>query len=360
MIHRFEKTIAMLICLLIFVCGSFAAAESDGRTEIILSLAGDCTLASDEPLHSMPDSFVGVMEAHGNDYTYPLANARDLFANDDFTLVNLECVLTDRASFRNEKLYLNFRGPASYVNILTEGSVEGVSMSNNHALDYGIDGLKDCQANLTNADILWAYNNNYFTFERKGVRFAVFSFRRYYMEVYYQWLEEAIQRVKEEEDVDFVIVCLHHGEEYEEKHNDHDQTRFAHHAIDYGADLVVGTHPHVLQGIEVYKNRLIFYSLGNFSFGGNNRPYAASIPTAVMQVRLSFEDRQLVSSQFTVHPFHATGTTPYSNYQPVPVTGSDAKQIMDILQSDTPFPLNPYVEGVGAVQDIIYANSEKE
>ena len=335
---------------------NWESAQADAETvDILLSLAGDCTIAADEKYHSMPESFIGVMKAQGNDYSYPLALAQPYFANDDFTLVNLECVLTDRARLRNTDLYMNFRGPASYVNILTQGSVEGVSMSNNHALDYGTDGLLDCQANLSAAGVKWAYNNNYFTFERKGVKFAVFSFRRYYMEVYYQWLEETIARVKQEENVDFVIVCLHHGEEYEAKHNNYDQTRFAHHAIDYGADLVVGTHPHVLQGIEVYKNRLILYSLGNFSFGGNNRPYAASIPTAVMQVNLTFRQNCLESSQLTIYPFHATGTQPYSNYQPVPVSGAEAQEVMAIIQSDTPFPLNPYIEGQGAVQDIIYA-----
>ena len=330
--------------------------EASDAVDILISLAGDCTIAADEKYHSMPESFVGVMEANGNDYRYPLALAQPWFANDDYTLVNLECVLTDNAWMRNTSLYMNFRGPAAYTNILTQGSVEGVSMSNNHALDYGSEGLKDCQANLTAAGVQWAYNNNYFTFERKGVKFAVFSFRRYYMEVYYQWLEEAIPQVKRDEGVDFVIVCLHHGEEYEVRHNDYDQTRFAHHAIDHGADLVVGTHPHVLQGLEVYKNRLIMYSIGNFSFGGNNRPYTASIPTAIMQVNLQFQKEKLQSTQLTIYPFRTTATEPYSNYQPLPVTGAQAQEVMDIIQNDTPFPLNPYVEGQGAVQDIIYAN----
>ena len=354
--RRFLLFVLCLLCCAVHPAALAEKPSGGDRTEIILSLAGDCTLGSDEPLHSVDDSFVGFLRNLGDDFAYPLALAQDLFASDDFTLVNLEGIISDKFSFRNTDLYLNFRGPASYVNILTQGSVEGVSMSNNHALDYGIDGLHDCQSNLDDAGVLWAYNQHYFTFERKGIKFAVFSFRRYYMEVYYQWLEAEISRVKSEEDVDFVIVCLHHGEEYEEKHNDHDQTRFAHHAIDYGADLVVGTHPHVLQGLEVYKNRLIFYSIGNFSFGGNNRPYAASIPTAVMEVHLTFENKTLYASQYTIHPFHTTGTTPYSNYQPVPVSGADAKEVMDIIQSDTPFQLNPWIEGIGAVQDIIYAN----
>ena len=178
------------------------------------------------------------------------------------------------------------------------------------------------------------------------------------MEVYYKWIETEIPRMKAEDGVDAVIICLHHGTEYQEGHNDEEQTRFAHHAIDSGADLVVGTHPHVLHGIEIYKGRVIFYSLGNFSFGGNNKPFAASIPTCVMSVELTIQNDALYSTQYTIHPFHATGTQPQSNYQPVPVTGEDAQEVMDILQSDTPFTLNPFVEGVGAVQDIVYANEQ--
>ena len=349
------------LLLLILLTFSFACVHAeDSRTEVLISLAGDCILGSDQPLFNAKDSFVGVLKAQSNDYSYPLALAQDLFGADDFTLVNLECMLTDKASAINSSLYTNFRGPASYVNILTQGSVEGVSMSNNHALDFGQTGLLDCQKNLDAAGVKWAYNQTYFTFEKENIKFAVFSFRRYYMEVYYTWLEQEIARIKAEEGVDFVIVCLHHGEEYAEKHNDYDQTRFAHHAIDYGADLVVGTHPHVLQGIEIYKNRLIFYSLGNFSFGGNNKPFEASIPAAVMQVKLTFGGEALSSSQLTIYPFHTTGTTPYSNYQPTPVTGSDAQEVMDILQRDTPFQLNPFIEGEGAVQDIIYTNNQKQ
>ena len=328
----------------------------DNRTSLLISLAGDCILGTDNPIHGEADSFVGVMLAQGNDYSYPLKLAQPLFAHDDFTLVNLECMLTDKEQYIDNSLWTNFRGPAAYVNILTEGSVEGVSMSNNHALDFKVDGLWDCQKNLDNAGVLWAYNTDYFTFEKDDVKVAVFSFRRYFMEKYWNWIETEFPLIREEEDVDYIIICLHHGEEYQANHNDHDQTRFARHAIDHGADLVVGTHPHVLQGIEIYKNRLILYSIGNFSFGGNNQPKPPSIPTAVFQVNLEFDENELYSTQLTIHPFHVTGTQPMNNYQPTPVTGEAAQEVMDILQNDTPFPLNPFVEGVGAVQEIIYAN----
>lgn len=348
-------TLLAALCTLGTALGE-GAQPTGAPTSVLISLAGDCILGSDEPLHGEASSFVGVMRAQGNDYSYPLKLAQPLFAHDDFTLVNLECMLTDDRRYMNKDLFTNFRGPASYVNILTEGSVEGVSMSNNHALDYGVGGLKSCQANLDAAGVKWAYNDTYFIFEKDGVKIAVFSFRRYFMEVYWEWFEDVVPRMKAQGICDAVIVCLHHGTEYQTHHNIEEQTRFAHHAIDYGADLVVGTHPHVLHGVEIYKNRLIFYSIGNFSFGGNKEPKPASIPTCVMQVNMVFDDNGLFSQQFTVFPFHATGTTPMNNYQPTPVTGAQAQHVMDLLQRDTPFPLNPYVEGEGAVQDIIYCN----
>ena len=351
-----RRLISIFLIFSVIIPFCYASAESTDQVEIVLSLAGDCILGSDEPLHGAADSFVGIMRANGNDYSYPLSLAQDFFANDDYTLINLECVLTDKRQGRNNELFTNFRGPADYVNILIEGSVEGVSLSNNHALDYSQLGLADCQKNLDAAGIQWAYNQTYFTFERKGIKFAVFSFRRSYMETYYTWLEKEMQRLRTDEDVDFIVVCLHHGVEYEPRHNDYDQERFAHHAIDYGADLVVGTHPHVLQGIEVYKNRLIFYSLGNFSFGGNKEVKEAANPTAVMEIRLTFSQSELYSSQLVIHPFHESGTSPKNNYQPTPVSGDEAQDVMKRLQDDTPFTLKPYIDGEGAVQDIIYAN----
>ena len=233
-----RKLTALLLALLICLPLSGLAEEQKDLTTVRITLVGDCILGSDEPLHSEKDSLVGMIRAMGNDYAYPFKYAKDFFEQDDYTLINLECVLTDKKSYKNASLYTNFRGPADFVNMLTQNSIEGVSLSNNHALDYGQGGLKDCQKNLTEAGIQWAYNTDTFTFERNGVKFAVLSFRRYYMEMYYQWIEKEIPRMKAEDGVDFVIVCLHHGEEYQDKHNDKDQTRFARHAIDSGLALI--------------------------------------------------------------------------------------------------------------------------
>ena len=359
--RRLPILLLMLMMLLSPLTG--LSEENQQFVSVRITLVGDCIIGSDEPLQSEKTSLVGMIRAMGNDYSYPFRYAADYFRQDDYTLINLECVLTDRKSDLNTDLYTNFRGPSDFVEILTSSGIDGVSLSNNHAMDYGKDGLKDTQDVLTKTGIQWAYNTESFTFERNGIKFAVLSFRRYYMKQYYQWIETEIPHLKSEEGVDFVIVCLHHGEEYADSHND-EQTDFAHHAIDSGADLVVGTHPHVLQGIEVYKNRLIFYSLGNFVFGGNQDPQSDSktakqIPTALMSVTLQFDQNELYSTQLTIHPYYETGDDSINNYQPIPVTGERAQRVMDILQSDTPFALNPYIEGEGAVQDIIYANNQE-
>lgn len=184
-----RRLTALLLALLICLPLGGLAEKQKKLTTVRMTLVGDCILGSDEPLHSEKDSFVGMIRAMGNDYAYPFKYAREFFEQDDYTLINLECVLTDKKSYKNGSLYTNFRGPADFVNILTQNSVEGVSLSNNHAMDFGQGGLQDCQKNLTEAGVQWAYNTDSFTFERNGVRFAVLSFRRYYMEKYYQWLE---------------------------------------------------------------------------------------------------------------------------------------------------------------------------
>ena len=112
------RRLIALMLLLIVLCASFPALASEtaaesttettndtGRTSLLISLAGDCILGTDNPIHYESSSFVGTLRALGNDYSYPLKLAQHLFANDDFTLVNLECMLTDKEQFIDESFY---------------------------------------------------------------------------------------------------------------------------------------------------------------------------------------------------------------------------------------------------------------
>ena len=132
------------------------------------------------------------------------------------------------------------------------------------------------------------------------------------------------------------------------------QEQFAHAVLDYGADIVVGHHPHVLQGVEVRDGKTICYSIGNFVFGGNAKVRAPY--TAMFQFTLTFTDEgEYLGHQLNIIPALPSGDKENNNYQPVLATGEDAEAAMALIQRDTDFPLNPYVEGVGAVQDFVPA-----
>ena len=134
----------------------------------------------------------------------------------------------------------------------------------------------------------------------------------------------------------------------------------AHYMIDAGADLVIMHHPHVVQGYEIYKNRTICYSLGNFCFGGNKKVRA--IESLVVQADLTFaDDGTYLGQQLRLYPAHISGTPEDSNFQPVPVTGEAAQAVMTLVQRDSDMTLNPYSDELGyALQDYVPAEENTE
>ena len=151
-----------------------------------------------------------------------------------------------------------------------------------------------------------------------------------------------------------IVASLHCGKEYEKKHDDiHD--KYERICISLGADLVIGNHPHVPQGVHINGDVTHLYSLGNFVFGGNTGvdETVQCIQACVAQIALSFEDGEYLGHQLTLWPIHISGTSPENNYQPVFVTGEEAETVMKMIQRDTEFKLNPFVEGQGAVQDFV-------
>ncbi|MCL2811616.1 MAG: CapA family protein [Clostridia bacterium] len=331
------------------LCLVFLPAKA--QTVITLSFVGDCTLGGDESWMNMRHTFMHTVAEHG--MAYPFAKVRHLLEADDVTVANLEGVLQDTATGRQRALKYNFRGPTAYTQILTLGSVEAVSLGNNHSGDYGEQGLASTKTALTAAGIGFFIDEEVFIFEKDGVRIALMGFHGRRYTALQDTIPGTIARLRSE-GCQAVIVSLHFGKQYVARHNSQ-QTELAHHAIDSGADLVVGHHPHVVQGIEIYKQRLILYSLGNFAYGGNRQPRTIEFPSVVAQVAMAFDERGFVSQTLTLHPVHISGTRPRNNYQPYPVFGADAQAVINQIQGDTPFPLNPYVEGLGAMQETVYA-----
>lgn len=332
-----------VLCLLLSLFLLLTSAACAETITLTFTFAGDVTLGCDEDWWEDERAFPNVAEPQG--YAYPFAEVQPLFAADDLTIVNLEGVLQDGSEGIAGGRKYNFRGPAHYTGFLTHGSVEAVTLGNNHAMDFGTTGLASTQAALDAAGIGWMHNDTPFIFEKGGIKVA---FLGYLQDAYYDrmpQLEETIRQLKEEEGCAAVVLNLHIGVEYAPKHH-RTQMISARQGIASGADLVIMHHPHVVQGITQFQNRYVVYSLGNFCFGGNRSIIAAQRPSLVAVATLTFEDGRYAGQQLTLHPMHCTGA-PGNNYQPCPVTGEDALEVLRLVDADTDLPLPPYEEGTG-------------
>lgn len=273
-----------------------------------LTFAGDCTLGTAAAWYNAASSFPAVM---GGDYGYPFANVQPWFGSDDCTFVNLEGPLTDVGS--PEEKEFAFRGSPDFVNILTEGSVEWVSLANNHSEDYGIAGYERTEEVLTQAGVAFAGDGETSFLEtpgglKIGVLAVAFGINR-------ETMAEAIGGLRDQ-GAEIVVVSFHFGTEGS-YHPTYDQQSYAHGAIDAGADIVFGHHPHVLQPMETYGDGVIFYSLGNFSFGGNSLP--RDFDTAVISVEVIRElDGTVHLGAVTPVPCSISSVSSPNNYQPTP------------------------------------------
>ncbi len=331
-----------------------AVVPDTGNTTITITFTGDITLGSEEAYRNRSTSFESYVKKHGD--AYFLKNYLDLFENDDLTVINLEGVISDSAEGENKKKEFRFRGAPELLNILKISSVEACNLSNNHMQDYGDRGYKSTQQELKAADIAYFGYRTHYIFEKDGIRIAFYGLVSPKFNSLFPDCKKEIAQLKAD-GVNAVVFVFHAGTEYGKKRN-YLQERFAKAAIDAGADLVIMHHPHVLQGMEIYKNRTVCYSLGNFCFGGNcNVKKPDSLLTAVVQADLTFSKLgEYLGQQLRIYPGHISGTYPQSNFQPVRVTGEEADEVIARIQLDSNFTLNPYSEADGcAVQDYVSA-----
>ena len=336
----------LLLCLIIKGCGSGKTKTvSSNKTEtseqkevltvtpepemtpvsLTLSVVGDCTLGTDENFDY--DTSLNVYyENNGADYF--LANVKSIFSADDLTIANFEGTLTD--STEREDKQFAFKAPASYADILTAGSVEAVNTANNHSHDYGEQSFDDTLKALDTAGIIhFGYDETAVT-EVKGIKIGLVGI--YELNDHLgrkEQLKQNIAKVKNE-GAQLVIVIFHWGNEKEEV-PDENQKTLGHLAIDEGADLVCGHHPHVLQGIEKYKGKNIVYSLGNFCFGGNS--YPSDMDTMIFQQTFTIDQNGVKADDVTnIIPCSISSDSDYNNYQPTPAEGEEADRIMQKIQ----------------------------
>jgi poly-gamma-glutamate capsule biosynthesis protein CapA/YwtB (metallophosphatase superfamily) len=347
----------VLRCFAALLCSAVLLTTLAGaQTDVTLLVAGDVTLGGH--YQEYVDQEIRKGRPADDAINRGFEKVRKVTREADIFLVNLECPFTERG----EMLYknFNFRARPSLVAALESAGVDVVSLANNHMMDYGSDGLDDTVSTLEDEGIRHFGAGAALTdarqpviLEVKGVRVAFLGYLflgESHLEPYEifatddqpgaaghysdadvlrSMIEEDIQSAKTQ--ADHVILFFHWGRE---GHADPEtyQVALAHAAIDAGASAVLGSHPHNLQGIEIYKGAPIAYSLGNFVFGGNWNP--ADKRTALLELKLNKSE---VTSTAVIPAY--TDRFPTEPFQPNLIYGSDAAILKTYLtQLSAAFP----------------------
>ena len=300
-------------------------AKSDEPIQITVSSMGDCTLGTDENFNPST-SFNAYYNAQGPDYFFK--NVRSILEEDDLSIINLEGTFTD-SDQRQEKTFA-FKADPEYVSILTGSSIEAANQANNHSRDYGEESYTDTVETLEQAGIASFGYDQVDILEVNGVKVGLTGI--YELAEHLDKQEEVRTNIAalKEAGAQVIIVNFHWGIEKEYLPNDTQKT-LAHLAIDEGADLVIGHHPHVLQGIERYKGKYIAYSLGNFSFGGNSNP--SDKDTMIFQQTFTVQDGKVeVNDDINVIPCSLSSASGYNDYCPTPLEGSEKERVLEKLK----------------------------
>ena len=291
--------------------------------EYVISMIGDCTLWSNANYANHPAGYAGTM---GEDYAYPFSNTVQYFADDEYTLANLECVLSDKAlPYDYTVATFSFLAPTAYTNVLLEGGVDFVTVANNHIMDCYEAGLNSTCAALEEYGLPYGRESqSQIVTTKNGLKLGIYTAGT---NMRPDWkTEDALSAIAEmrANGAEYVICMFHWGNELYYKPFDY-QTELAHKCIDAGADLIYGSHSHCLNPMEEYSGGLILYSMGNWTFGGSTMP--SDPDTAIVQVTLRRDDSgALVREGCNVIPCCVsskideaqTKTQNYNDYRPTP------------------------------------------
>ncbi|MCR5575752.1 MAG: CapA family protein, partial [Oscillospiraceae bacterium] len=292
------------------------------QTEFVITCLGDCTMWSSQNYQYHPAGYAGVMDG---DYAYPFSNTVQFFKDDEFTITNCECTLTDNANLTYDytQVYFPFRAPTEYAEIFNEGGVDFVTTANNHMMDCYQAGADSTYAALEAHGV---------PFGKEGEGQIIETEHGLKLGIYCSGTDLAPNRDKavkavgqlKADGAEYIICAFHWGQELYYSPNKA-QIELAHACIDAGADLIYGSHTHCLQPIEEYGDGLILYSCGNWTFGGSTMPKDPD--TAIFQVKLErAEDGSLRRVGIEVIPCcvssnlagAAKNEQNYNNYCPTP------------------------------------------
>ncbi|MBQ8833766.1 MAG: CapA family protein [Oscillospiraceae bacterium] len=293
---------------------STETATEPGPETFTLTFLGDCTIGSAPKQMNVMYSILWYI---GEDYSYPFKNVMDYIENDDLTVINLESTLYEGGA--SSGALFTFRAPTRYVNVITQNSIEAVSFANNHTMDYLQAGYDSTLETLKEANVPYVEKDGSMLLTTESgltVGFYALAFSQDKKD-----MEAEIKDLRNK-GAEIVIVSAHWGEEGSYRASG-TQTEMAYAAIDAGADIVYGHHPHVLQKIEEYNGGIIYYSLGNFVFGGNHWPQ--DLDSAILQQEVIRDTDGTVSlGELTIIPVSCSSLPVQNNFQPTPYEeGSD-------------------------------------
>lgn len=328
----FTHSVALAAALVAAVCGLLVfgpgvamaddapaapKAKAAKPVEITISAVGDCTLGVDSRYNSAFNDYYRRKGA-----AYFLKKVRPVFAKDDLTIVNFEGTLTTSKN-RAIKAF-TFKGPASYASILTKSSVEVANLANNHSRDFGAKGLADTKRTLKKRGIAYCQNTTIAYKTVKGVKVAFLGFNGL-DGVTKKQVKVGIKKAKKAK-AQIIVVSFHWGIE-RDYYPGSAQKSLGRYAIDCGASLVLGHHPHVLQGIEEYKGRYIVHSLGNFCFGGNTNPKDKD--TMIFQQTFTVKNGKLAKKDDArIIPCSLSGSTSTNTFQPRILKGAEKRALV--------------------------------
>ena len=314
--------------------------ETDGSTLITVTCTGDFTIGGDN-YHNKSKFFYKRLKEHDDNINFIMSNTRDIFLNDDLTLVNFEGTLTEtkKVPDNKKKNKFLFNIAPRYVTVLPDNGVEAVSLENNHVMDHGEEAYEETKDTLRSAGVVYSNSEEIGIFEVSGIQIAMLSYLcidRYDKPIgqyanLYEKVEADIIAVKKLYPI--VIVSFHWGNELDYSPTER-QIKMGRLAADSGADLVIGHHSHRINPIEEYNGVYICYSLGNFCFSGNEAP--SDMTSFIFQTRFKVSKSGDVSNTgFRVIPIRITSIRDKNDCIPTPVEDERLKtDIINVMKDN--------------------------
>ncbi len=311
-------------------------AEEEVSHVIRLTFAGDTVLGIREIWWNREDSLAGYLSYYGLEW--PFSEVKSLFEQDDMTLVNLETVLKQDKEHEVQDKEYRFRGKPEWAQSLVLASVEQVNLANNHVIDYGSWGKVSTRNALKAVDIEYSGYGDLYIFEKDGYRIGFAGIRETTYRQNSGKLSQDIHALKEA-GCDVIVFSCHWGKEYSPMHNTL-QEEMAAAAVQAGADIVIGTHPHVVQGVSCMEHTPILWSLGNFMFGGTIN--LDTFDGTLARIELYFDAEGYMGCTVRMIPILTSGraSEQINDYRPVFAKGTDRERILDLIQEDSDFDVS--------------------